>query len=132
MAEGDCAPDGHIVPEPGWPEETSSCANQREAAEIDFLKHSEFGHSEPALEQQCGRSVEDLEVTRIKNDPGGIAVAPFDPHRAGIAGCRHRDLVSAWRHAQRAVKADHLAVKIGVMDAVKHERGELARLAQTL
>src|SRR5262245_15579119 len=38
---------------------------------------------------------------------------------------------SAWRHAQRAVEADHLAVEIGIVDAMKHERRKLPRFAQT-
>jgi hypothetical protein len=41
-------------------------------------------------------------------------------------------VTSTWRHAQCAVEADHLAVKIGIMDAVEHERRELTGLTQTL
>src|SRR6185312_17274620 len=36
------------------------------------------------------------------------------------------------RHAQRAVEADDLAVEIAVADAMHHQRGELARLAEPL
>src|SRR6185312_7732920 len=71
------------------PQEPCPCAYEREAAEFEILEHFEFGHSEPALEQQRGGGIEDLEVAWIEDDSGGIAVAPFDPHRASIAGRRH-------------------------------------------
>src|SRR4029077_9385780 len=41
-------------------------------------------------------------------------------------------VTSTWRHAQCAVKADHLAVKVGVVDAVKHQVRKLTRLPEPL
>src|SRR6476620_8502621 len=41
-------------------------------------------------------------------------------------------VTSTWRHAQCAVKADHLAVKVVVVDAVKHQVRKLTRLPEPL
>src|SRR5262245_32726714 len=128
-AERDGALDRHIITESRWPQESRPRVHKRETAEFELLEHFEFGQSEPPLKQQRGRGIEDLEVAWIEDTSGGIAITPFGPHFAGIAECSHCDLVSAWRHAQRAVEADYLAVEIGVVDAVKHERRKLARLA---
>ena len=43
-----------------------------------------------------------------------------------------RHVLIARRHAHRAVEADDLAVEIAVVDAMHHQRGEFARLAQAL
>src|SRR5215203_3600387 len=37
---------------------------------------------------------------------------------------------SAWRHAQSAVEPDHFAIEVAILDAVHHQRGELARLPE--
>src|SRR5262245_63244770 len=92
MAERDDALNRYVIAEAGRSQESSPCAHEGKAAKCEISEHFEFGHSKPALEQQRGRSIEDFEVARIEDDSGGVAVAPFDPHRADIGGCCHLNL----------------------------------------
>ena len=85
-----CASDGHVIPETSWLEESRARAHERKAVEIEVLEHVEFGHAERALEQKRRRCIEDLEIARIEDNPGRVAVAPFDPYLARIAECVHR------------------------------------------
>ncbi len=97
-------------------------AHQRPAGEFVSLEHLELGDAERALEQRRGGGVENLEIARIEDDAGGIAVAPADAHGLPVAQAS-AIYVLARRHAQRAVEADDLAVEIAVVDAVQHQRG---------
>jgi hypothetical protein len=81
----------HVISEACRLQEARACAHERKSCEFEFLEHLEFGHAERALEYQRGRGVENFKVARIVDDTGRVAVAPFDPHRAAIAKCRHRD-----------------------------------------
>src|SRR5215467_2753133 len=63
------------------------------AGEIKSLQVVDLGHAQHALEQRGGRGIENLEIARIENDPGRIAVAPFDADRADVAEHSWKNLV---------------------------------------
>src|SRR5215468_8317222 len=90
--ERDCAADRHVIAEARRFQKARTCADERKTAEFKILEHLILRHPERTLEQHCGRGIEYLEVTRIENDAGGIAIAPFDPHLASVAECRHGEL----------------------------------------
>src|SRR5665213_535058 len=118
--------DGHVVAKARWLQKSRVRLHQRPAGEFQILEHLELGHPQRALEQRRGRGIEDFEITRIKNNAGRVAVAPFDAYRAGVAESH----VSARRQAYRAVEADDLAVEIAVADAMHDKVRELARITQ--
>ena len=55
------------------------------SGEIVGLEVRDLVHSQRALDERGGAGIEDLEIARIEDDPGGIAVAPFDARRADVA-----------------------------------------------
>src|SRR4029078_11571848 len=102
--------------------ETRARAHERKSGELENLRHVDLGHSERALDQLCRRRIEDLEIARIENNSSGIAIAPYDPHATGVGETCHTENTSARRHAQCTIEADHFAVQITVVHAMKHER----------
>src|SRR5262245_25465434 len=86
-----CASDGYVIPETSWLEEPRARAHERKAVKFEMLEHVEFGHAKRALEQKRCRCIEDLEIARIEDNSGRVAVAPFNPHLARVAECVHRD-----------------------------------------
>ena len=131
-AERDLAGDVHIVTVTRRLQETCARAYQGKAGEFKTFGILILVIPSARSNKLRRRCIEDLEITRIENNPGRIAIAPFDPHSAGVGESGHGKHASARRHAQRAVEADHFAVEVTVVDAVKHERGEFARFAQPL
>src|SRR6185437_1344940 len=79
--------DRHVVAETRGLEETRARFRQRVADKVESLEQLNFGHAHRALEQRRGRGIEDFEIARIENNAGGVAVAPFDAHRAAV--CKH-------------------------------------------
>src|SRR5262249_28501238 len=140
--ELDRAFDCHVIPKASWFEESRARAHERKAVEVEMLEHVEFGHAKRMLEQKCRRCIEDVEVARVKDNAGGVAVAPLDPDLARIAECGHRVMpsmgdwssprehASARCHTQRAVKSDHFAIEVGIVNAMQDEGGEFARFAE--
>src|SRR5665647_2320018 len=87
----------YVVAEPRGFEKARLRARQRPAGEFKRLEHLEFGDAERVLEQRRGRGVEDFEITRIENDAGRVAVAPFDADRAGVADHARRLIPWRWK-----------------------------------
>ena len=52
--------------------------------------HVVADHAKRALEQKRRRCIENFEIARIEDNPGRVAVSPFDPYRARTAECVHR------------------------------------------
>lgn len=81
--------DRHLVAIPRRQEEAGVRRHQRMAGEAIGAQIFELAHAERALDQNGGRDIEDLEVARIEDDPGRVAVTPLD---AGVAGAgEHAD-----------------------------------------
>src|ERR1700688_681985 len=79
----------HVVSEAGGLEKTRTGARQRITGEVESLEQLKLGQPQRALEQRRCRGVEDFEIAWIENDPGGVAVAPFYAHLAGVAEGGH-------------------------------------------
>src|SRR5579863_4199050 len=76
--------DGDFVAETGGQMKARLRRHHRITGEIVVLEISDFVHAERALEKRGGRGIEYLEVTRIKDDAGGVTVAPLDAGSARV------------------------------------------------
>jgi len=81
---GDRGLDRHLVAVPGGNEKTRMGVDQRMPGEIIGLEIVALAHSERALDESRGAGVENGEIARVVDDPGRIAIAPFDAHDAVI------------------------------------------------
>src|ERR1700722_1243677 len=70
------------------------------------------------LEQDRCRIVEHLEVARVIDDVGGVAVAPLDLH---VPAVDEHAIFLARRHAKCGVEPYHLAVQIRIVDHVQRQ-----------
>src|SRR5690242_3992847 len=88
FTEGDRTVDRHVVAEPGGSQKTRARAHQWKSGEVELLEHLELGDPERVLEHPRGRRIENVEIARIENDAGRVAVAPLDADlvRAGEGG----------------------------------------------
>src|SRR5262249_8008390 len=78
-------PLGHdLVAEPGGDEKAGMGVDQRMADEVIGLEVIVLAHAERALDQRRRAGVEHAEIARVIDDPGGIAIAPFDAHEAAV------------------------------------------------
>src|SRR5882672_700842 len=112
------------------------------------------------LEHDRGRVVEHLEIARVIDDVGGVAVTPLDLHIPAVdehaispkafsseveTGSRqenasnqesrapfrlYRNEALARRHAKRGIEPHHLAVQVWIVEHVPRPRGELVGMPE--
>ena len=71
--------------------------------------------------------VEHLEVARVIDDIGRVAIAPLDLH---IPAVDEHPMILTRCHTQRGIETHHLAVQIGIVDHVQRQRGELVGMSE--
>jgi hypothetical protein len=76
--------DRHFVTEPRRQAKARPGLDQWMSGEGVGLQVVDFVHAERALDENGRGRVEHLEIARIEDDPGGIAVAPFDADIADV------------------------------------------------
>src|SRR5215468_6951641 len=76
--------DHDFVAEPGGDEKAGMGVDQRVPGEIIGLEVIVLAHAERALDERRGAGVEDGEIAGVVDDPGRIAIAPFDAHEAAV------------------------------------------------
>ena len=64
--------------------EDSPRLQQGQAGAVVFLQHPDLRHARRLLEQQDRGGVEPLEIARIEDDAGGVAVAPLHADQPGV------------------------------------------------
>jgi hypothetical protein len=65
-------------------------AYERETGEFQGPEHLKLGYAERGLEEMSGGGIKNLEIARIEDNAGRVAIAPFNPHCAGIGESGHR------------------------------------------
>src|SRR5215472_11539008 len=75
--------DRDLVAEPGRQQKSRPGLDQRVAGKFVDLEIVDLLHAQRPLEQYYRRNIEKLEVASKENDPGRVAVAPFDADFAG-------------------------------------------------
>src|SRR5580698_10785258 len=77
--------DRDFVAEPGRLAKTRPGLDHRVSREVVSFQIVDFVHAERTLDQNRRRGIENLEIARIEDDAGGIAIAPFNPDVADVA-----------------------------------------------
>src|SRR5215469_9231247 len=75
--------DRDLVAEPGRQQKSRPGLDQRMTGKFVSLEIFDLLHAQRPLEQYDGGDIEHFEIAGKENDPGRVAVAPFDPGFAG-------------------------------------------------
>src|SRR3984885_14727715 len=102
--------DRDVVAEPGGQMKARLRRHHGITGEIVVLEISDFVQAERALEKRGGRGVEELEVTRIKDDARRVALAPFDPGSACVG--QHEMRVAGYRGVMRKAASSRTTVPL--------------------
>jgi hypothetical protein len=120
--------DRDVVAETRRLAKTRARLHHRVPGEIVCPEIRNLVHAQRAFDERGRAGIENLEIARIEDDPGGIAVAPLDARCADVA--EHVGARLSGRHAQSGVEPHHRAIEVAVLDHMVRERGELRRIAQ--
>src|ERR1700691_5315183 len=104
--------DRDVVAETGGQMKARLRRHHRITGEIVVLEISDFVHAERALEKRRGRGIEYLEVTRIKDDAGGVAVATFDSASAYVGQHEIRRSLVGYRGVMRKAASSRTTVPL--------------------